>query len=173
MSGGHALGGLAIAVALWVAIARAQGPGPEHLPAPDPGAEARLRLDQDRYRSRLSREDLEGAQSLQERYHQEWLESRPQLRPGWIARPAPPVAAPAPPVAPPVAPPAPTLPQRFEQEAWDLQRLQQRQQADVLRLRQREQTIGLPPGASLRQRQQFQMEDAQQQLNFDMLRPTR
>ncbi|MBP7711592.1 MAG: hypothetical protein KA217_03885 [Gammaproteobacteria bacterium] len=169
MSGGHALGGLAVAAALWVAVARAQGPGPEQLPAPDPGAEARLRLDQDRYRSRLSREDLERAQSLQERYHQEWLESRPQLRPGWTDRPAPPVAEPG----PPVAPPAPMLPQRFEQEAWDLQRLQQRQQADVLRLRQREQAIGLPPGASLRQLQQFQMEDAQQQLNFDMLRPTR
>ena len=43
----------------------------------------------------------------------------------------------------------------------------------VQELRQRERTIGLPPGAGLRQRQQFQMEDAQQQLNFDMLRPTR
>ena len=166
---GLALRGLVVAAALWAGAPGAQGPGPERLPTPDPGAESRLRLDQDRYRSRLSPEDLERAKSLQERYHQEWLENRPQLRPDWLARPAPPVAAPI----PQAAPPAPTLPQRFEQEAWDLQRLQQRQQTDVLRLRQRERTIGLPPGAGLRQRQQFQMEDAQQQLNFDMLRPTR
>ncbi|MCU0937437.1 MAG: hypothetical protein MUF66_15650 [Gammaproteobacteria bacterium] len=77
------------------------------------------------------------------------------------------------PPVPPPAPRVPTLPQRFEQEAWDLQRLQQRQEAEASRLRQRDATAGLPPGATLRQRQQFQSERAAEQLHFDMLRPTR
>jgi hypothetical protein len=131
--------------------------------------EARLRLDQDRYRSLLSPRDLEQSRALQEQFHREWLAGRPEPQPQWLTRPAPAVGPPVPPAAPRV----PTLPQRFEQEAWDLQRLQQRQEAEASRLRQRDATVGLPPGATLRQRQQFQSDRAAEQLHFDMLRPTR
>lgn len=165
-----ALRTLAVLAGLWACAPLADSVGGDVPRAPDAAAgEARLRFDQDMYRSRLSPEDLARSRELQEQYHREWLGSRPAPPPGWLNRPAPVVGPPVPPPAPRV----PTLPQRFEQEAWDLQRLQQRQEAEASRLRQRDSTVGLPPGATLRQRQQFQGERAAEQLHFDMLRPTR
>ncbi len=161
---------LAVLAGLWAGAVAAQPSGADTPRAPDAAAgEARLRFDQEMYRSRLGTEDLERSRALQEQFHREWVETRPAPRPEWLAPRAPAVGPPA----PPPAPRAPTLPQRFEQEAWDLQRLQQRQEAEASRLRQRDSTVGLPPGATLRQRQQFQGERAAEQLHFDMLRPTR
>lgn len=167
--GSKALSVVTLLAGLWTCAA-AQPVGGDTPRAPDAaGGEARLRFDQEMYRNRLSPADLDQSRALQEQFRREWLGGRPEPRAEWLARPGPAVGPPAPTPAPGV----PTLPQRFEQEAWDLQRLQQRQEADVSRLRQRDQSVGLPPGATLRQRQQFQSERAAEQLNFDMLRPTR
>jgi len=126
-------------------------------------ADGRLRLEQDAYGSRLGSQAAEEARVLREQYRQEWLRGHPPRSSQWLGPPAAPAPAPGGGAA---------LSGQFAREARDLHQLQQRQAAEAAILSQRARTLGLPPGAAQRQRQQFAAEGAQQQLQFEMLRPS-